>query len=92
MSVRTPLLEEENTIEPDEPAVQPQKQEPRAQVVLTPTKSQQMATNPSDAESGIAGIFRQVRACRIGCFQVTFTRAHILVYLRIKAFCFSDSS
>ncbi|KAJ3758838.1 Golgi apparatus membrane protein TVP23 [Lentinula raphanica] len=89
MSVSTPLLD---TIEPDEPAVElsgnikSAKPSPntRKPVVLTPTnraQNSQMATTHSDAESGIAGIFRQ-SAHPLALFFLYFFRiSAITVYL-----------
>lgn len=61
-AVHTPLLD--GQIEPDEVvgSINPTPASNNARpVVLTPTNraAEQMATNESDAESGIAGIFRQ---------------------------------
>lgn len=63
MSAATPLLD--NTIEADEPTGPTgpintgHSGRPRVQDVLKPT-NHGLATTESDAESGIAGIFRQV--------------------------------
>ncbi|KAG6901848.1 Golgi apparatus membrane protein tvp23 [Termitomyces sp. Mi166 len=86
MSVSTPLLD---TIEPDEPTVAPtgnitsKNTTPRPPVVLTPTShnAQRMATTEGDAESGIAGIFRQ-SAHPLALFFLYFFRvAAITVYI-----------
>ncbi|PFH54647.1 hypothetical protein AMATHDRAFT_52330 [Amanita thiersii Skay4041] len=90
MSVSTPLLN--NTIEPDEPAdpvasnvnsSRPQNQ--RQPVVLTPTtrssESRAMATTHSDAESGIAGIFRQSAHPAALFFLYFFRTAAVVVYI-----------
>ncbi|KAF9270404.1 Golgi apparatus membrane protein TVP23 [Marasmius fiardii PR-910] len=88
MSVSTPLLD--NTIEPDEPEQisgnidQRNTSNTRQPVVLTPANranENRMATNPSDAESGLAGIFRQ-SAHPIALFFLYFFRvAAITIYL-----------
>ncbi|KAF9015342.1 hypothetical protein BDQ17DRAFT_1295103 [Cyathus striatus] len=86
MSAATPLLD--NSIEPDEPETLPLRtadaSKPREQVVLTPTNrvtSQPMATTEGDAESGIAGIFRQ-SAHPLALFFLFFFRiAAIAVYI-----------
>ncbi|KAK7031338.1 Golgi apparatus membrane protein TVP23 [Favolaschia claudopus] len=89
-AVHTPLLD--GQIEPDElsgsidPTPQSQSNNARPQVVLTPTNRaadnpNSMATNPSDAEAGIAGIFRQ-SAHPLALFALFFFRiAAITVYL-----------
>lgn len=89
MSVSTPLLQ---TIEPDELIEEAPSGNINAQaaskspaVVLTPgarpTASQPLATNENDAESGIAGIFRQ-SAHPLALFCLYFFRiAAIAVYL-----------
>ncbi|KAG5644720.1 Golgi apparatus membrane protein tvp23 [Asterophora parasitica] len=86
MSVSTPLLD---TIEPDEPSVLPSgnissgKTTTRPPVVLTPTahNPERMATTEGDAESGIAGIFRQ-SAHPLALFFLFFFRiAAIAVYI-----------
>ncbi|KAG6850817.1 hypothetical protein H0H93_008120 [Arthromyces matolae] len=90
MSVSTPLLD---TIEADEPSVvptgniSPKNPPPREPVVLTPTSrttsnnAQRMATTEGDAESGIAGIFRQ-SAHPLALFCLYFFRvAAITVYI-----------
>ncbi|TFK40981.1 Golgi apparatus membrane protein TVP23 [Crucibulum laeve] len=87
MSAATPFLD--NTIEPDEPTV-PQgtingarTPKPRDPVVLTPTSNSNagMATTEGDAESGIAGIFRQ-SAHPLALFFLFFFRiAAIAVYI-----------
>ncbi|KAG7099401.1 Golgi apparatus membrane protein tvp23 [Marasmius oreades] len=88
MSVSTPLLD--NTIEPDEPEQrsgninQENNLNTRQPVVLTPTNranENRMASTPSDAESGIAGIFRQ-SAHPIALFFLYFFRiTAITLYL-----------
>ncbi|KAF5377528.1 hypothetical protein D9615_005242 [Tricholomella constricta] len=87
MSVSTPLLD---TIEPDEPTIVPtgnissDNTTTRAAVVLTPTShgnAERMATTEGDAESGIAGIFRQ-SAHPLALFFLFFFRiAAIAVYI-----------
>ncbi|KAF9455706.1 Golgi apparatus membrane protein TVP23 [Collybia nuda] len=86
MSVSTPLLD---TIESDEPTVVPsgninsaRNVNTRTPVVLTPTtRTEQMATTEADAESGIAGIFRQ-SAHPLALFFLFFFRiAAIAVYI-----------
>ncbi|KAF8078435.1 Golgi apparatus membrane protein TVP23 [Lyophyllum atratum] len=86
MSVSTPLLD---TIEPDEPTVVPsgnissKNTSTRAAVVLTPTSrnAERMATTEADAESGLAGIFRQ-SAHPLALFFLFFFRiAAIAVYI-----------
>ncbi|GLB36332.1 hypothetical protein LshimejAT787_0306200 [Lyophyllum shimeji] len=87
MSVSTPLLD--NTIEPDEPGEVPSgnissKNTPsRAPVVLTPTSNNagRMATTDGDAESGIAGIFRQSAHPLALFFLYLFRIAAISVYV-----------
>ncbi|KAI5835904.1 Golgi apparatus membrane protein TVP23 [Schizophyllum commune Tattone D] len=88
MSTTQPLLD--NTIEPDEPSApqgnieQNKPRNARAPVVLTPTERAQggaMATNPSDAESGISGIFRQSAHPLALAFLYAFRIAAIVVYL-----------
>lgn len=86
MSASVPLLE---TIEPDEPtdytqgSINTTKQRSQP-ITLTPTNhasSNQMASTPSDAESGIASIFRQ-SAHPIALFFLYFFRmAAIAVYI-----------
>lgn len=89
MASSQPLLD---TIEPDEPSVplgnisSTQNYKPRDPVVLTPTNraTQQnngLATNPSDAESGIAGIFRQSSHPLSLFFLFVFRLAAVLVYI-----------
>ncbi|KAI0094680.1 DUF846-domain-containing protein [Irpex rosettiformis] len=87
MSSATPLLD--NTIEPDEVPDVPtgniasaKPTNPRAPVVLTPgTQSGHTGSTPSDAENGIAGIFRQ-SAHPLSLFFLYFFRvAAIVVYL-----------
>ncbi|KAL1748914.1 Golgi apparatus membrane protein TVP23 [Schizophyllum fasciatum] len=88
MSTTQPLLD--NTIEPDEPSapagnIEPNKpRNARQPVVLTPTDRQAagpMATNPSDAESGISGIFRQsAHPLALACLYA-FRITAIVVYL-----------
>ncbi|KAJ3506062.1 hypothetical protein NLJ89_g7082 [Agrocybe chaxingu] len=81
-----PLLD---TIEADEPSNPPptnnasQAKSNRTPVVLTPTthSSNQMATTESDAESGIAGIFRQSAHPMALFFLYFFRTAAILVYI-----------
>ncbi|KAJ3971340.1 Golgi apparatus membrane protein TVP23 [Lentinula raphanica] len=93
MSVSTPLLD---TIEPDEPAVElsgnikSAKPSPntRKPVVLTPTnraQNSQMATTHSDAESGIAGIFRQ-SAHPLALFFLYFFRISAITVYVISGF------
>ncbi|KAF8167922.1 Golgi apparatus membrane protein TVP23 [Crassisporium funariophilum] len=90
MSVAQPLLD---TIEADEPAARPagnininaaQAKNGNTPVVLTPTtrsSGNAMATNESDAESGIAGIFRQ-SAHPLALFFLYFFRiCAITVYI-----------
>ncbi|KIK71208.1 hypothetical protein GYMLUDRAFT_211205 [Collybiopsis luxurians FD-317 M1] len=89
MSVSTPLLD---TIEPDDPSVElsgnirsaNKNANARQPVVLTPThrvEGSPMATTQSDAESGIAGIFRQ-SAHPISLFFLYFFRiAAITIYV-----------
>ncbi|KAJ7880273.1 Golgi apparatus membrane protein TVP23 [Mycena olivaceomarginata] len=83
-AVHTPLLD--GQIEPDEVigSINPTPASNNARpVVLTPTNraAEQMATNESDAESGIAGIFRQ-SAHPLALFFLFFFRiAAITVYL-----------
>ncbi|KAK0473157.1 Golgi apparatus membrane protein TVP23 [Armillaria novae-zelandiae] len=76
MSVSTPLLD--NTIEPDERPNISQKQS-RPPVVLTPTNG--LAVNDNDAESGIAGIFRQSAHPLALFFLFLFRIAAITVYI-----------
>ncbi|KAJ7074904.1 Golgi apparatus membrane protein TVP23 [Mycena belliarum] len=84
-AVRTPLLE--GQIEPDEavegnivPASNPRTAS--SAVVLTPTnRAEQMATTASDAENGIAGIFRQSAHPLALFFLFFFRTAAIAVYL-----------
>ncbi|ESK98385.1 cytoplasm protein [Moniliophthora roreri MCA 2997] len=90
MSVSTPLLD--NTIEPDEPEQvsgnidSSHNANARQPVVLTPTNratenNTRMASTPSGAESGIAGIFRQ-SAHPVALFFLYFFRiSAIIVYL-----------
>ncbi|KAK0456250.1 Golgi apparatus membrane protein TVP23 [Armillaria borealis] len=82
MSVSTPLLD--NTIEPDDvPAgnISSQKQS-RPPVVLTPTNGNPaLAANDNDAESGIAGIFRQSAHPLALFFLFLFRVAAITVYI-----------
>ncbi|KAE9410893.1 Golgi apparatus membrane protein TVP23 [Gymnopus androsaceus JB14] len=89
MSVSTPLLD---TIEPDEPTVQSptgrinsakKSSNARQPVVLTPgTQSRsQTAATPSDAESGIAGIFRQSAHPMSLFFLYFFRIAAITIYV-----------
>lgn len=85
MSTTQPLLD--NTIEPDEPTaplgnIESNRQKnARQPVVLTPTSGAQMATNPSDAESALAGIFRQsAHPLALACL-FAFRIAAIVVYL-----------
>jgi hypothetical protein len=86
-----PLVE---TIEPDEPSVStPQPsgkinspsnaRQQRPPVVLTPTNraSEQMASDPSDAESGIAGIFRQSAHPLVLFCLFLFRVSAILLYI-----------
>ncbi|KAJ8469141.1 hypothetical protein ONZ45_g16993 [Pleurotus djamor] len=79
-----------DTIEPDvddNPKVQgniasPQAQNARTPVVLTPTNhASQMATTHSDAESGIAGIFRQSAHPLALFFLFIFRITAIVVYI-----------
>ncbi|KAA1468653.1 Golgi apparatus membrane protein TVP23 [Dentipellis sp. KUC8613] len=83
MSVSTPLLE---TIEPDEPSV-PTKPTSgtatREPVVLAPTDHAQggLASTPGDAESGIAGIFRQSAHPLALFFLYIFRIAAITTYI-----------
>lgn len=87
-SVSTPLLD--NTIEPDEP-IDPIPTQPRgnisstaAPVVLTPgtrPAGETLSSTPSDAESGIAGIFRQSAHPVSLFFLFAFRIAAITVYL-----------
>ncbi|EIW86547.1 Golgi apparatus membrane protein TVP23 [Coniophora puteana RWD-64-598 SS2] len=81
MSTTTPLLQQ--TIEPDEAISAPASnaRPAAAPVVLTPGNSQQMATNASDAESGIAGIFRQSAHPAVLFFLYFFRIAAIAVYV-----------
>ncbi|RDB29601.1 Golgi apparatus membrane protein TVP23 [Hypsizygus marmoreus] len=87
MSVSTPLLD---TIEPDEPSEvrsgninSSKNTNTRAPVVLTPTSrnADQMATTENDAESGIAGIFRQSAHPMALFFLFFFRIAAISVYI-----------
>jgi len=86
MSVSTPLLQ---TIEPDEVVEQAptsgnlNASAPKTPVVLTPGArgSEPMATNSSDAESGIAGIFRQSAHPMALFFLFLFRIAAIAVYI-----------
>ncbi|EPQ61393.1 hypothetical protein GLOTRDRAFT_124618 [Gloeophyllum trabeum ATCC 11539] len=88
MSAATqPLLE---TIEPDEPSAPNEapsgninaSSAPRQPVVLTPTShADGMATNASDAESGLAGIFRQSAHPVVLFFLYLFRSAAIAVYI-----------
>ncbi|KAK7058794.1 Golgi apparatus membrane protein tvp23 [Paramarasmius palmivorus] len=92
MSVSTPLLD--NTIEPDEPERisgninSSNNSTPHQPVVLTPTNRTaengtggRMASTQSDAESGIAGIFRQ-SAHPVALFFLYFFRiSALIVYL-----------
>ncbi|KAJ7623420.1 Golgi apparatus membrane protein TVP23 [Roridomyces roridus] len=82
-AVHTPLLD--NQIEPDEleaPAAAPATGH-APPIVLKPTNraTQQMATNPGDAEAGIAGIFRQSSHPLALFFLYLFRVAAIAVYL-----------
>ncbi|PBL00786.1 Golgi apparatus membrane protein TVP23 [Armillaria gallica] len=82
MSVSTPLLD--NTIEPDDvPAGNiPSQKQSRPPVVLTPTNGNPArATNDNDAESGIAGIFRQSAHPLALFFLFLFRIAAITVYI-----------
>ncbi|KAG6842506.1 Golgi apparatus membrane protein tvp23 [Blastosporella zonata] len=86
MSVSTPLLD---TIEPDEPIIAPtgnissKNTASRDPVVLTPTthNAERMATTQGDAESGIAGIFRQSAHPLALFFLFFFRTAAIAVYI-----------
>ncbi|KAJ4486355.1 Golgi apparatus membrane protein TVP23 [Lentinula aciculospora] len=89
MSVSTPLLD---TIEPDEHPVEvsgnissaKNNSNARKPVVLTPTnraQASQMATTESDAESGIAGIFRQSAHPMALFFLYFFRISAITVYV-----------
>ncbi|KAJ7460564.1 Golgi apparatus membrane protein TVP23 [Mycena latifolia] len=85
-AVRTPLLE--GQIEPDEaPPLgninsSPASNNASRPVVLTPTnRAEQMATTESDAEAGIAGIFRQSAHPLALFFLFFFRTAAIAVYL-----------
>ncbi|KAF8649816.1 hypothetical protein AX16_005581 [Volvariella volvacea WC 439] len=94
MSATAPLLE---TIEPDEPADPPSRnisnpnaKPARQPVTLTPTSTTgNLATTQSDAEAGIAGIFRQ-SAHPVALFFLYFFRiAAISVYI-LSGFFTSD--
>jgi hypothetical protein len=92
MSVATPLLD---TIEQDEPSnmfpsgnmSSTPKSAPRAPIVLTPTdratatQSASMASTQNDAESGIAGIFRQSTHPVPLFFLFAFRIAALVVYI-----------
>ncbi|KAJ3883075.1 Golgi apparatus membrane protein TVP23 [Lentinula edodes] len=89
MSVSTPLLD---TIEPDETPVElsgnissaKSNSNARKPVVLTPTnraQGSQMATTQSDAESGLAGIFRQSAHPMALFFLYFFRISAITVYV-----------
>ncbi|KII93474.1 hypothetical protein PLICRDRAFT_99884 [Plicaturopsis crispa FD-325 SS-3] len=89
MSVSTPLFD---TIEPDEPSapapppsgnIRSNAPNARPQVVLQPTNraAEQMASNPSDAEAGIAGIFRQSAHPLALFFLFLFRITAITVYI-----------
>jgi len=96
MSVNAPLLD---TIEPDEPLAPPPKPAGNINassntrpVVLTPTNrgpDSQMATNPSDAESGLAGIFRQ-SAHPLALFCLFFFRISAIAVYVLSGFFISD--
>ncbi|KAK0465387.1 Golgi apparatus membrane protein TVP23 [Desarmillaria tabescens] len=84
MSVSTPLLD--NTIEPDDAPTgnisSPQQKSSRPPVVLTPTNGNPaLAANDNDAESGIAGIFRQSAHPLALFFLFLFRIAAITVYI-----------
>ncbi|KAL0580290.1 Golgi apparatus membrane protein tvp23 [Marasmius crinis-equi] len=88
MSVSTPLLD--NTIEPDEPEHisgninASNNNNTRQPVVLTPTNhgnENRMASTQSDAESGIAGIFRQSTHPIALFFLYFFRIAAIVLYI-----------
>ncbi|KAF5368438.1 hypothetical protein D9758_002401 [Tetrapyrgos nigripes] len=102
MSVSTPLLD--NTIEPDDPSIElsgnirsanPNSASTRQPVVLTPTNRATQSSNTglastqSDAESGIAGIFRQSAHPVALFFLYLFKIAAIGVYV-VSGF-FTDS-
>jgi len=79
--VSTPLLD---TIEPDEPTkISSKNTAARAPVVLTPAShnAERMATTEGDAESGIAGIFRQSAHPLALFFLYFFRTAAIAVYI-----------
>ncbi|KAJ6591829.1 Golgi apparatus membrane protein TVP23 [Mycena vulgaris] len=84
-AVRTPLLD--GQIEPDEVVGNISSTSPASNnarpVVLTPTNraTEQMATTESDAEAGIAGIFRQSAHPLALFFLFFFRTAAIAVYL-----------
>lgn len=81
MSTNTPLLQ---TIEPDDPSMAQASSrnttsDARPAVVLTPTNN--MATGPADAESGIAGILRQSAHPAALFFLYFFRTSAIAVYI-----------
>ncbi|OJT06940.1 Golgi apparatus membrane protein TVP23 [Trametes pubescens] len=87
MSSSTPLFE---TIEADEPAEYEQRTSAQGTINPPPTTNsgsnasrpaQQMATNPGDAESGIAGILRQSAHPLVLFFLYFFRVAAITVYI-----------
>ncbi|KAF9229496.1 Golgi apparatus membrane protein TVP23 [Gyrodon lividus] len=85
MSTHEPLLQ---TIEPDDLSVENTPRKPFSQqrtvtpVVLTPTSNSTMASNRNDAESGIAGIFRQsAHPAALFCmyfFRITAIAVYVL--------------